>query len=270
MANNIILITGCQRSGTTLMNLILDSHPDVYSIDEDKFSIWLLNAYIHMQYGKPCVSFKLPRAAPMLSFIRGLPEARVLYHLRDPLDVVYSMVKLNISFQDSSVSWAAHPGCAQLDIMNGYWVLGDEARQRLKPHVERFSDISKKHPQERSREECILSGALVWAIKNEIPAVYDAAGISYHVVRYEDLVTAPRDVIAAALEYIGIPWDDNVLRHHELHEGSSIGLTSNTRKIDNRSVAQGKNNFNAEEIALIRSVCAETADKWQYPISPAE
>ena len=270
MANNIILITGCQRSGTTLMNLILDSHPDIYCIDEDKFSIWLLNSYIHMQYGKPYLSFKLPRAASMLSFIKDLPDARVLYHLRDPLDVVHSMVKLKIKFENTLVSWAAHPACAQSEITNGIWILDDDVRERLHPHIVRFSEISRKHPQERNREECILSGALCWAIKNEIPAVYDAEGISYHIIRYEDLVTAPRDIIADALDYIGIRWDDNVLRHHELHQGRSIGLTSNTRKIDNRSVAQGKSNFNADEIALIQSVCGDTADKWHYPITAAE
>ena len=34
MKNKPILVLGCQRSGTTLLNLILDSHPQIHGFDE--------------------------------------------------------------------------------------------------------------------------------------------------------------------------------------------------------------------------------------------
>lgn len=252
------------------MNLILDSHPDFHCVDEDQFIIWLINAYVNMHFGKPCVSFKLPRLASMLPVIKSLPDRRILWCVRDPLDVVHSMVKLQLAYQDGKVSWAAHPGGGQMDILNGYWALDASNQERLKPHMARFSMISKKDPPDRNREECIFSSALCWTIKNEITARYDQEQISYHIVRYEELVTEPREQIAAILEYIGVPWNDDVLRHHELHEGRSIGNTSNTRKIDSSSVAQGAGQFSGEEIDLIKSVCDETAHKWHYTIPQPE
>ena len=40
MGNRTIMITGCQRSGTNLMNLILDSHPQVQGVDELNLFHW--------------------------------------------------------------------------------------------------------------------------------------------------------------------------------------------------------------------------------------
>ena len=47
MSRKPILITGCQRSGTTLMSLILDSHPEIFNIDEYKFEYFAINTYLH-------------------------------------------------------------------------------------------------------------------------------------------------------------------------------------------------------------------------------
>ena len=68
-----ILITGCQRSGTTLMNLILDSHPKIWGIDEDRFDFPSIYGYLSAPIPAPFVSFKLPRYAHIMPFIEMLP-----------------------------------------------------------------------------------------------------------------------------------------------------------------------------------------------------
>lgn len=60
MSNQPILITGCQRSGTTMLNLILDSHPKITGVDEMEFRNENLPHYLsHINY-HPFVVFKLP------------------------------------------------------------------------------------------------------------------------------------------------------------------------------------------------------------------
>ena len=46
MNNRPIIITGSQRSGTTLLNLILDSHPQIHGVDEMQFRNNTLQQYL--------------------------------------------------------------------------------------------------------------------------------------------------------------------------------------------------------------------------------
>jgi len=92
------------------MNLILNSHPAIRGIDESKFSFPAIYRYLNepMAPAKLFVAFKLPMYAHMLSFIDTLPGCKVIWCIRDPLDVVASMEKLRAT-TGSGIPWAAHP-----------------------------------------------------------------------------------------------------------------------------------------------------------------
>ena len=273
MGNRPVLITGCQRSGTTLLRLILNSHPDILSIDEDRFHYPSINTYLNARIDgnrfrfsaestkqqrseSSLVCFKLPKYAPILGFLKSLPNLRILWCIREPVDVVWSMLKLQSKLDEHhTVPWAAHPGCAQAEIANAYWTLTDETRQKLSQHMHRFQKILENPPVERSRRDNIFMGALCWTIKNALLERYEQAHIGFHLVRYEELVASPMDPIRSILDYIGADWNDDVLRHHEKHEGYSIGNTNNSRPIDNRGVGAGVDNLTAEEVKQINKMC---------------
>ena len=67
--NTPILVTGCQRSGTTLASLILDSHPLISSIDEMHFDTHHIDDYLTNQKFHPYVLLKLPTIAPEINSI---------------------------------------------------------------------------------------------------------------------------------------------------------------------------------------------------------
>jgi len=95
MIKNIpILITGCQRSGTTLLNLILDSHPQIRGMDEWEFEETLVDEYLTGPEYHPCVAFKLPKVSYLIPALQSIPGIKVLWCIRDPRDVVTSMVRL--------------------------------------------------------------------------------------------------------------------------------------------------------------------------------
>jgi len=273
MLRTPILITGCQRSGTTLVNLILDSHPGIWGIDEDRFAFPSIYRYLAepLPQTPPFVSFKLPQYAHILPFIEMLPKRRILWCIREPLDAVWSMIKLGSD--RGVIPWVAHPDGGWLEIVNSYWALNDKQQEQLKDHMMEFSRLTKKFVNiskssgatpEIDRRDCVFIGALCWRIKNELPSLYSARNIDFHVNSYEDLVTNPKDRIAETLDYIGIEWSDEVLMHHRLHKGMSIGNTSNTRAIDKNSLGAGKKNLSREEQELIKSVCENTAQTWNY------
>jgi len=270
-----ILITGCQRSGTTLSSLILDSHPDIWNIDEYQFSLPAIYHYLFGPVTRPAsfVSFKLPEYAHVLPFIEALPGCRLLWCIRNPLDVVWSMIKLNITFGGITAPWAAHPRGGLTEITHSYPALTDEQKAALSDHMTEFARLteglknllsSPERSAKVNRWDCVFIGAFCWRIKNELPMQYKARNIGFHVVRYEDLVTNPKDRIAQLLDYIGAEWCDEVLMHHRLHKGMSIGSTSNTRAIDQNSLGEGGKNLSQEEQNLIKTICGSVATRWNY------
>jgi len=268
-----ILITGCQRSGTTLMNLILDSHPKIWGIDEDRFDFASIYGYLSVPMQAPFVSFKLPRFAHILPFIEMLPGCRVLWCIRDPLDTVASMVKLNLNVGNLTASWSVHPAGAWSEINTSYWVLNNAQKVELQAHMQEFGKLSEKFSNrlkakeglaDVDRRDCVYMAALCWRIKNELPSLYKDRNIDFHVVRYADLVSNPKERIAEILDFIGIEWSDEVLKHHLLHKGTSIGNTSNTRAIDQSGVGSGKKYLSQEEQDLVKTICEKTATSWNY------
>ncbi len=268
MNNSPFLITGCQRSGTTLLHLVLDSHPDIHGIDEIHFNHWDLNTYLVAPELSPCVAFKLPRYASLLSFITSINKMKLLWCIRDPRDVVTSMLNLMqpLSYNGPKVPWVAHPTSAHKEIINSYWVLDKAAKLELAPYMGKYMAIYRTNPLDRSRQDMVFTGALTWRIKNMLPAAYVKHGINFHSTQYEKLVATPEREIRGILNYMDLPWHDNVLCHHELHSGISVGKTSNTRSIDQTSIGRWQGELTQDEVAVISEVCETTAVKWGYEI----
>lgn len=112
--------------------------------------------------------------------------------------------------------------------------------------------------------DCVFIGALCWRIKNCLPSLYCQRTIDFQTVIYEDLATNPAERIAELPAYLGAAWSDEVLMHHRLHSGTSIGETANARAIDRRNPGTGKNSLSAEERELVATICGETVAEWNY------
>lgn len=265
-ANLPVLITGCQRSGTTLLHLILDSHPQIRSVDEADFVDAKREEYLHAPEYGPVVAFKLPRVAWNVDFIRSLPGVRTLWCVRDPRDVVSSMIRLRLPLEDGvRVSWAAHPQGAEYELhfalkslRSGIPFLGN-SRQR------RFDRLRRTPPAERSRADQLYLAALCWTVKNEI-YLRNREVVPMHLVQYERLVREPASVLREVLRRIGVAWSDQVLEHHRLHRGVSIGETDNTRPIDAGNTGKWEGEFSARELERVVALCAPTAAAFGYAL----
>jgi hypothetical protein len=266
--NTAVLITGCQRSGTTLLNLILDSHPDIAGIDEMEFDPSRFADYLSDSQYHPFVSFKLPTIAHEVQIVRQrAPTLKVLWCVRDPRDVVLSMISLKLGLSDTrTVSWANHPMGAIREIASCFHALREDVRRELEQGIEKYRAFEWMPPTARGKKEGIIAGALCWDIKNRLPGTFGVDGTDYHVVRYEDLVMEPQETIRRLLAYIGLGWHDNVLQHHRLHKGMSIGGTDNSAPINNRNTGKWAKRLTAEQLGIIKDICAQTAQKFDYTL----
>ena len=206
-ARRLALLCGYPRSGTTLLEQVLDSHPDIVSAEEtgifnnDALPVLkhglqpdapLLNileaanipalqrgraAYfrsMELAVGSPAAGRLLidknPGLTPQISaFVRIFPETRFLIALRDPRDVVLSRFML---------PQPVVPGTAAFSTLEGT--------------VEDYT--------------CTMS---LWrTLAPLMPS-------PYLEVRYEDMVEDLESVARRTLDFLGVSWDDRVLGFDE-------------------------------------------------------
>ncbi len=188
-----IFIVGMPRSGTSLAEQILASHPDVFGAGELPFwheaatvfdsapaeeatqaSIvaWLAQTYVEKlaerSPGALRVIDKMPTNFKLLGLIHAaLPNARIIHMRRHPIDTC-----LSIYFQNFSI---AHAYASDLEDLTHYY----SEYLRLMAH---------------------------WRAALPESSILD--------VSYEKLVSDPEDSIRVMLEFVGLPWDGRCLEFH--------------------------------------------------------
>ncbi|HXR06596.1 MAG TPA: sulfotransferase [Candidatus Acidoferrum sp.] len=207
-SRRLTLLGGHPRSGTTLLEQVLDSHPDVISAEETP--IFHDDAYVpivrHFPEGTPLMTIleSVPTDAlqqsrqnyfrcaelflgnpiagrllldknPYLTdlipvLVRVFPESRLLVALRDPRDVVLSC------------------------FMQCFFPLGTTNAMYL------------------SLEDTAGEYAELMSMWTTVAPLLENSGIE---VRYEDMVENLESVARRTLDFLGVAWDERVLRFDE-------------------------------------------------------
>lgn len=205
-SRRIALLCGHPRSGTTLLEQVLDAHPEITSAEE---SAVFFETYLWLKRGMPddaLVLSVLEAASPealsqargsyfdsldrflgkpssekilidknpsltalVPAFVRVLPEAKFLVALRDPRDVCLSCFMQPLPLNQVSAVFLDLEGTVDEYVsLMGFW-------RALAPRL-----------------------PCPWA-----------------EIRYEDMVEDLESISRRVLEFLGVPWDDKVLRFHE-------------------------------------------------------
>ena len=212
-ARSIALMCGHPRSGTTLLEQVLDAHPGVISAEEtsifttdawqplgrsfseDAASLDILNAatevalrqsrsnyfnytekFLGQPVGRRLLIDKNPAMNPFIpAFARVFPEAKLMVAIRDPRDVCLSCFMQPLAVNQVSCAYLnlADTGAQYASVM-GFW-------KALQP---RLSQPSLE-------------------------------------IRYEELVADLESVARRTLDFLGLPWDEKVLQFSE-HARSKI------------------------------------------------
>lgn len=209
-----VLLTGLPRSGTTLLERMLDAHSGIEAVDEcDLFPRLIMPLLLG---GRPLRAFdvdqldqlpeamvtrrrrlylrrlrssigadqrqtllvdKNPSLLPLLAFYqRALPFSKIVVALRDPRDLLISSWMTFFPLNDFSIDL--------LDLKT--------AAQRIASDLELWLQLREKLPD--GFVEC----------------------------RYEQLVREPQRTASEVLDLLGLGWQDSQLNYHEMIEKSPV------------------------------------------------
>lgn len=246
-------VLGCQRTGTTLLRLILEAHPEIVCFDEIKGYSILQKSRMEDLPRAPLVGFKLPRwteqltrpvlydegeEGPCKNFYR---DERILFLQRNVRDTIASMLKFKAGRSNWCEIWVPR-------IIRSKVAREEEFRIRYKTELSIIDHCAAP---------LVGLAALYWKYKNDAFFDYLDAGFPIVPVCYEDLVMDPRPVLESVCRHLGVAFHENLLRHHELphtelfENGLAVGNSDPKRPIQPRSVGQWHRFFSVEEINLI-------------------
>jgi hypothetical protein len=246
-------IVGCQRTGTTLLRLILECHPQVFCYDEGLAYRVLMHGEDPSSPNTHLVGFKIPRWTEQLAnhYLRdaGLPENAVSFYHNEPIlflfrdvrDTIASMLKLRMTERKTWLELCADP------------ILRTKARS---------ASFQRRYAVElalieKARSPLLLKAALYWKYKTEAYFDYQERGWPIHPVVYEDLVTTPEAALRKVVSFLNLPWHPNLLDHPRFQhaetypDGTVMGNSDPKRPIDDTSVCQWRHFLSSKEEAEV-------------------
>jgi len=267
----LFFILGCQRTGTTLMRLILESHSKISCVDENRaYPILsdqkLLNNERKKNQNKEWLCFKTPRiteqmSEPFLADVginfrtpntyKGSP---VIFMIRNVLDTITSMKTLD---QDG-LSWLHRWAEKTID----FW---SQTTPGFKKRYKRELKILKTT---KNKENVV--GAIYWKHKTSSYFSYVNESVPIIKIHYEDLVKEKKFQIKQVLGFLKLDWEDSVLSHEKHHHtetnssGITVGKNDTKIPITDSSVGRYKKFLKRNEISEILDVTSDLTTKLSY------
>ncbi|WP_236725679.1 tetratricopeptide repeat-containing sulfotransferase family protein [Solemya pervernicosa gill symbiont] len=230
-----LFIVGFPRSGTTMVEQILTSHPNISAGDELTY-LWRISQLAPTLLGRRGEFPEFLSKLDQSTLEAGLKSLREYYLCNAIADrVVGSETKL---FTDKMPLNEMHLGLINL-IFNDAPII-HMIRHPLDVVLSSyFNDLT--HGDNCSYS--LVSAAQHYALIFELVEHYKAnLDMRYHAVRYEDIVDNPETHIRELLEFVGEEWDDRCL---DFHKNKRFARTASyaqvTEKLYTRSVFRYKN-----------------------------
>lgn len=197
-----VFLVGFPRSGTTLLDQILDSHPSVVVLEERPLVVGMIARMTNAGYRYPADLDCLDEAA-LVALRRGYLTDRDSY-IQVPDGHIF-IDKMPLNIVHAALIRRVFPGARFLlalrdprDVCLSCFMQSFE----LNDWMAAFTDIE-------------MTADLYNAVFDLWHRTSDRLSLDCHRVRYEDLIEDLRGTASAAIEFLGLDWDDGMARFHE-------------------------------------------------------
>lgn len=257
-----VVVGGCPRSGTTLLRVMLDSHPHIacgpensllagsylpqhlafkfdlpsneirqlrhQSRDHAQFIELFYNRYLEIR-GKPRWGDKRPHNIRFLDFLfRHFPNTKFIHIIRDGRDTVCSL--------------RTHP---KHRLVNGERI-PTGIRRPLRPCIKMWLHDTAAGMKWRGRP-------------------------GYCEVKYEDLVEHPEATLRTICDFIGEPFDAAMLAYYEQEGGSRdpsrfVANLAATEPLSHKAIQRWREDLTVEELALVHKLAGDRLRELGYQV----
>lgn len=252
-----LVVGGASRSGTTLVRVMLDSHPDIACGPESGLFLPELNeGQLHRFYGVPRADIRAAEAAAV-----GFPQFAAAF------------LRRHAESQGKKL-WAEK---TPRNVLNTGWIL-DRFPNVVFCHVVRDGravvNSLRTHPRFHLRRGKRLPTGIV----NDLDRCIDqwlleaGAGLEFDGhprvvrVRYEDVVADPAVAFAPVLEPLGLSWSDEMQEYHRV-DRSVVGLWQNPEAgepVRPESLDRWRHDLTADQMARIEDRAGELLERLGY------
>lgn len=244
-----IFIVGCCRSGTTLLQSLLASHPEIASFPESKFFVdlvWMpeersrryalglvskqlratLESFLD-EVDHPELKRKLPRLPLINSYIRSFKE--ILAELTQLQGKSTWLEKTPEHLWRLKYIETYMPEAKIIHIIrNGMDVIAS------------IYDLAQRHPNHWGQRYKTLDSCIQrWT--DDIAITHQYVGKPNHtLIHYEQLVDNPTDEIKRLCQFIGVPFEASMIENYR-HTSSQLVRSRETWKASNQQSIQNTN-----------------------------
>lgn len=194
-----VFLIGFPRSGTTLLDQILSSHPDIRVADEKPAIDRIAEKLVGTQPGTTPLAgladFSAAQAAELKKLYfteHGVEEGQGVFVDKLPLNIIH-VGFIKRLFPDAKFILALRHPCDTV----------------LSCFMQRF-ELNPAMAQFLSLEDAARFYDAVFGLWDRYTKVMK---LDVHTIRYEDVVADFRPTVAALLEFLGVPWNDAVLEY---------------------------------------------------------
>lgn len=204
----IALLCGHPRSGTTLLEQVLDSHPDMVSAEETE--IFHDYAYIPLMKG-------LPEGAPMLPVLEAadisrLQQSREKYFRQTELLLGHSIHDRLLIDKNPSLTFFIPAILRVFPELKLLVALRDPRDVVLSCFMQAFVPVGQVTSAYLTMESTVDEYAALVGIWQTLAPLLQG---HYLQLRYEDMVEDLESVARKTLDFLGVSWDDKVLHFDE-------------------------------------------------------
>jgi len=280
LSNPCVFVVGCPRSGTTLLQRMLDHHPDLAVAYDTLFIPAVARQFNHPN---PTVSDELvERIQSFQRFERlGLPTGtlqRIAPQCRDFAALIGSIYDAFASLHDKPLGGEKSPG----------YVRHMPLLQSLVPHA-RFIHLvrdgrnvalsfmdwgrQKGRPKGPARkfqlwEENPAAVSALWWEHKTLRGHRDASKLvpgSYLEVSYERLVAEPEAVLELMTDFLGLPYSERMTKFHEGRTRSDPGLSAKSAWLPvTKGIRDWRRDMSEADQQMFEALAGETLDLFGY------
>ena len=280
MTNPVVFIVGCPRSGTTLLRHIVSAHPQIVITPEAHWiPLWFEKRIGLTPKGLVTVELisELLAHTKFALFRLGREELLTLAGSGEPISYasfVTGIFDLYGKKRGKKLVGNKTPDSARrMQTLHALW---PEARfvhlvrdgRDVALSLRAWPRVTQKRPGTLPtwKDDPVSTAALWWELnvrRGREGGRLLGSGL-YHELRYESLIANPAEECANLCAFLGLPYDDAMLRFYENRPRKSLSARNDWRPIT-PSLRDWRKQMPAEEVERFEATVGELLDELGYP-----